>query len=145
VAPSNVRVQGNTINTQSDPVNGAAEALFVSTPDLGADAAFTATVLDNTVNINDPGGTALRGMAVQSTQDTTNGCFRVSGNDVNYTPAAPAGVNGIRLRQVAPAVARLEGSGASAAAVLAANNPLSTTEVIGSVSLVAAGTCLAPP
>lgn len=137
VAPANVLVQNNTINTQSDPVNGIAEPLFVSTPDANTDPGFTASVINNVVNINDPAALALRGIAVQSTQNVSAGCIDVRGNDVNYTPSAPAGVNGIRVRQVAPATLQMEpgtGSGTVASA-LATNNPLSTTEVVGTVTL----------
>lgn len=151
VAPANVLIEGNTINTFSDPVNGIAESLFVSTPDSGRAPSFTATVKDNVVYINDPAGTSLRGIALQSTQNDgatgSNGCFRVSGNDVNYSPAAPAGVNGLRVRQAGTGVVRLEQgvSSGAPATVLAANNPLSTTEVVGTVTVVPNGTCLAAP
>jgi hypothetical protein len=100
------------------------------------------------VNINDPGATSLRGIGVQSTQGNGtvngNGCFIISGNDVNYAPAAPGGVNGLRLRQAGNGVARLEGTGAPGA-FLASANPLSTTEVLGTVTVVPIGTCLAQP
>jgi hypothetical protein len=151
VATANVLIEANTINTFSDPVNGIAEPLFVSTPDSGRAPSFTATVKDNIVNINDPAATSLRGIALQSTQNDgatgSNGCYRVSGNDVNYSPAAPAGVNGLRVRQAGTGVLRLEqgSSSGSAATVLAANNPASTTEVVGTVTVVANGTCLAAP
>jgi hypothetical protein len=145
---ANLLISGNTINTQSDPASGLAEALFVSTPDVNTGPAFTARVINNTVNINDPGATSLRGIAVQSTQGNGtvngNGCFVISGNDVNHTPAAPAGVNGLRLRQAGNGVARLEGTGAADAS-LAAANPASTTEVIGTVTVVSSGTCLPQP
>jgi hypothetical protein len=146
VATANVLIEANTINTFSDPVNGIAEPLFVSTPDSGRAPSFTATVNDNIVNINDPGLTALRGIALQSTQNDgatgSNGCFRASGNDVNYSGATPT--NGIRLRQAGTGVVRLEGSGAPAT-VLANNNPSSTTEVLGTVTVVPTGTCQAAP
>jgi hypothetical protein len=145
---ANLLISGNTINTQSDPVNGLAEALFVSTPDANTSPAYTARVLNNIVNINDPGGTSLRGIAVQSTQGSgavnSNGCFVISGNDVNHAPAAPAGVNGLRLRQAGSGIARFEGSG-DAATILATNNPLSTTEVLGTIIVVPVGTCLPQP
>jgi hypothetical protein len=145
---ANLLISGNTINTQSDPANGLAEALFVSTPDANTGPAYTARVLNNIVNINDPAGTSLRGIGVQSTQGNgtvnSNGCFVITGNDVSYSPAAPAGVNGLRLRQAGSGVARLEGTGAPDT-FLASANPLSTTEVLGTVTVVASGTCLPQP
>jgi hypothetical protein len=149
VAPANVLLESNTVNTQSHPVDGLAEVIFVSTPDANTDPSFTATVLNNVVNINDPGGTALRGIAVQSTQDISAGCIDVRGNDVNYTPAAPVGINGIRVRQVAPATLLMERGVAplasTAAVALATNNPLSTTEVVGTVIVVENNVCQNPP
>lgn len=149
VSTANVLVDANSINTFSDPVSGIAEPLFVSTPDANTDPAFTATVTNNVVNINDPNGTALRGIAIQSTQNVSAGCIDVRGNDVNYTPVAPAGVNGIRVRQVAPATLQMERGNAlisaTAAAALATNNPSSTTEVLGTVTVVENNICQTAP
>src|SRR5207253_330848 len=55
-------IDSNTINTTSDPVNGIAEPLFVSTLDAGTSPLIYATVSNNTVNITDPNQTALRGI-----------------------------------------------------------------------------------
>lgn len=147
VSNANILVHGNTIHTQSQPGTGLSEPLFVSTPDADTDPSFTATVTNNVVNINDPGAAALRGIAVQSTQAVSAGCFDVRGNDVNYTPSAPSGVNGLRVRQAGSGTAQLEqgASSGAAAAVLAANNPLCTTEVVGTVTVVSNGTCQEPP
>ena len=145
VSTANVLVDANTINTFSDPAGGLPEPLFISTPDANTDPSFTATITNNVVNITDPGGTSLRGIAIQSTQNISAGCIDVRGNDVNYTPAAPA--NGIRVRQVNPATLQLEqgASAGTAATVLAANNPLSTTEVLGTVTVVGNSTCQPAP
>lgn len=147
VSNANILVHGNTIHTQSEPGVGLSEPLFVSTPDANTDPSFTATVTNNVVNIHDPGAAALRGIAVQSTQTVSAGCFDVRGNDVNYTPSAPMGVNGLRVRQAGSGTAQLEqGTSAGAAnVVLAANNPLCTTEVVGTVTVVSNGTCQEPP
>jgi hypothetical protein len=136
---SKVVIDGNTINTIADPVNGLAESLFVSTPDAGTDPIVYVQVSNNVVNIDDNNHLALRGIAVQSTQDTSTMHADVRGNDVNYLDGAPAGVNGIRVRQVSPATLDLEPGvgGANAAAVLANNNPLSTTEIVGTVTVSA--------
>jgi hypothetical protein len=58
---------------------------------------------------------------------------------VNYLDGAPSGVNGIRVRQVNPATLDIEPGvgGATAALVLANNNPLSTTEIVGTVTVSA--------
>lgn len=149
---ANVLIDGNTINTVSDPVNGLAQPLFVSTPDGNTNPAFSATVINNTVNIIDPSGTSSNGIAVQATQGTSailhaDGCFDVRNNDVNYTPSAPMGINGIRVRQNGFATVQLEQgiSAGAASTVLAANNPATTTEILGTVNVVSNSTCLPPP
>jgi uncharacterized repeat protein (TIGR01451 family) len=152
-APANIRVHGNSITTFSDPVNGIAEPIFVSTPDAGTDPYFTARVTDNSVTINDSAGTSLRGIGIQATQGNTppnnsQGCFIVSGNNVTYVPGPPAGVNGLRVRQNANGSVRLERGAAlltdPAATVLDVNNP-ATVEALGTVTVVENGTCLPQP
>jgi len=146
VSTANILIDNNTINTFSDPVNGLAEPLFVGTPDPGSSPSFTATVTNNTVNITDTGGTALRGIAAGVQVAGPTGCFDVRNNDVNYLSGAPGGVNGIRVGFPARTVQLEQGASAgSAATVLAANNPLSTTEVLGTVTVVSNSTCLAAP
>jgi hypothetical protein len=71
VSISKVLMDGNTIHTIADPVNGLAESLMVSTPDPNTDPLIYATVSNNVVNIDDNNHLALRGIAVQSTQDTS--------------------------------------------------------------------------
>jgi hypothetical protein len=109
-------------------------------------------VINNTVNIIDPSGTSSNGIAVQATQGTSailhaDGCFDVRNNDVNYTPSAPMGINGIRVRQNGFATVQLEQgiSAGAASTVLAANNPATTTEILGTVNVVSNSTCLPPP
>ena len=65
---ANILIDNNTINTFSDPASGLSEPLFVSTPDANTGPSFSATVINNDVNITDPAGILLRGIAIQSTQ-----------------------------------------------------------------------------
>jgi hypothetical protein len=141
-APSNIRIASNTVAENS--TGGVSRGIFVDTPDTNTTPSFTATVTGNSVSVGD-NVAGLQGIGLQARRGT--GCFRVSSNTVTFPNGTPAGVVGIRLRQVAPGVANLEqgGSAGTAAIVLAANNPGSTTEVLGAVTVVANGTCLAAP
>ncbi|MGH9929338.1 MAG: beta strand repeat-containing protein, partial [Pyrinomonadaceae bacterium] len=142
VAPSNIKIDSNTVAENS--TGGVSRGIFVDTPDTSTTPSFTATVTSNTVSVGD-NVAGLQGIGLQARRGT--GCFRVSSNTVTFPNGTPAGVFGIRLRQVSPGVANLEQGAAAgtAAARLAANNPGSTTEVIGTVTVVANGTCLTAP
>lgn len=146
-APASLRIASNTVHAFSDPAVGVPEAIFVSTPDAGTSPSFNATVIDNAVDILDPAKTALRGIAVQATQAAA-GVLDVRNNSVTYTSGAPVGVNGLRVRQAGTATLQLaQGSSTlatPAGTVLSANNTGATTEVLGTVTVVANGTFTAP-
>jgi Domain of unknown function (DUF4214)/Bacterial Ig domain len=142
VAPSNIKITSNTVAENS--TSGVSRGIFVDTPDTNTTPSFTATITSNSVSVGD-NVAGLQGIGLQVRRGT--GCFRVSSNTVTFPNGTPAGVNGIRVRQADPGAANLEqgGSAGTAATVLAANNAASTTEVIGTVTVVANGTCLAAP
>jgi hypothetical protein len=142
-AISNVLIENNTVTENS--TSGVARGILVDTPDSSTTPNFTATVTDNSVAVGD-NVAGLQGVVVQARRGT--GCFDVEGNTVTFPNGTPAGVVGVRARQASPGAANLaQGISGSltASTVLAANNPSSTTEVIGTVTVVANGTCLAPP
>lgn len=99
---------------------------------------FDATATNNTVNLTDTvnGIVAL----VVTARKSSTACMNISANTASV---ATAGVNAIRARQADTATANLFGSGANSAAVLAANNPASTTEVLGTIGLTGVA-CLVP-
>jgi VCBS repeat-containing protein len=143
---ANVLIESNTV-TENSTV-GTSRGIFVDTPDANTTPAFTATILNNTVSIAD-NNSGLQGVAVQSRRGS--GCFDIRGNTVTYPNGIPAGITGIRLRQVAPGTANLE-VGTSALAnpantVLTDNNPAASggTEVLGTATVVNNSTCSAPP
>jgi VCBS repeat-containing protein len=146
VSTAKVTIDNNTINTIADPVNGLAEPLFVDTPDSGTDPLVYVSVTNNTVNIDDDANVALRGIAVQSRQSISQMHADVTGNIVNFLDGAGSAV-GIRVRQSGSGTLDLEPGvgGANAAAVLAANNPGSTTQVLGTVTVSANNSVVIPP
>ncbi|MHB8800639.1 MAG: putative Ig domain-containing protein [Thermoanaerobaculia bacterium] len=142
VAPANVLIDDNTVTERS--TNGTARGIFVDTPDTSTTPGFTTTITNNSVSVHD-NVAGLRGIEASVRRGT--GCFDIQGNTVTYPNGIPSGVVGLRLRQVAPATANLEqgGSAGSPAAVLAANNPATTTEVLNTVTVVGNNTCSPPP
>jgi hypothetical protein len=106
---------------------------------------YHATVSKNTVSVGD-NVNGVGGLVVQARQ-SSDLCANIHGNTVNFPNGTPAGILGLRARQVAPAAFDLEqsvGCSGTAAAVLACRNPGSTTEVLGTITVVPAGTCLLP-
>lgn len=144
VAPAKLKIDGNTITQNS--TTGVARGILVDTPDTNTTPTYNAVVTNNTVHIMD-NVAGVGGIVVQGRRGPAGlTCAKVETNTVDFPNGNP-GVNGIRVRQVSPATVNLEtGSGSgTAAAVLATNNPLSTTEVLGTVGVVANGTCPGPP
>ena len=94
--------------------------------------------MDNVAGVN--------GIAVQARQSAT-ACSDIRNNTVTYPNGVPAGVFGLRLRQANTGNVYLE-QGISAGTppvVIAVNNPASTTEIIGTVTVVGNNTCQSAP
>ena len=102
-----------------------------------APAALRDTALDGVTGVGPIVVQARRGV----------GCFDIRNNGATFPNGNSAGIIGIRARQVAPGAANLEQgiSAGTAAVVLAANNPATTTEVLGTVNVVNNNTCSPPP
>jgi hypothetical protein len=150
ISQARLLIHGNTV-TQGSAM-GLAGCILVDTPHASTSPTFHATVTRNQVAVlNNVTGTW--GIAVQARQ-SSNGHFRIGrrfigdpdGNTVTYPSGVPPGVLGVRARHAAPATASLEtgSSGGLAAAVLAANNPASTTEVLGTISVVGNSDVITP-
>ncbi|MCQ3973900.1 MAG: hypothetical protein DPW09_10680 [Anaerolineae bacterium] len=138
-----VRIDGNTVINNS--TSGVARGILVDTPDTNTSPAFHATVTNNTVAVGD-NVNGVAGLVVQSRQ-SSDACANIGSNTVTFPNGTPMGVFGIRARQVTPATYDLEGSAScpgAPASVLSCRNPGSTTEVLGTLTVVAAGTCLLP-
>jgi hypothetical protein len=122
-----LKFDSNTINHY-----GTLRAIAVDTGTPTTNPIFHAIATNNVINSFDAvnGVTPLRISARQS----STGCFHVAQNSGSV---ATTGVPHTQVRQVSPAVATLQGSGASSAAVLAANHPAlpGLTNVTGTVSL----------
>ncbi|MES2933470.1 MAG: Ig-like domain repeat protein [Pseudomonadota bacterium] len=143
VAPANILVQGNTVIQNS--TSGTSRAILVDTPDTNTSPSFTASVINNAVSVGD--NVAGVGPIVVQARQSSTGCFDVRNNTATF-PNGDPGVNGVRVRQVAPAIASLEAgiSGAgTAATVLDDNHSGATTEVLGTVTVVNNSTCAAAP
>jgi hypothetical protein len=143
VAPSNVLIDNNTIAENS--TSGVSRGILVDTPDSSTSPGFTATITNNHVSVGD-NVAGLQGIVAQARQASA-GCFDIRTNTVTFPNGTPSGVVGIRLRQANTATAQLEQgiSSGTPAAVLAANNAASTTEVIGTVTVVSNSTCQVAP
>lgn len=137
-AGATARIRVNNNNVTQNSTTGVARGILIDTPDASTNPNYHATVSGNTVAGTDT-VVGVGVLVVQSRQSST-GCMSISGNNASV---ATAGVTAIRARQVAPATASLSGSGATSATVLAANNPASTTEVLGTIALTGAA-CLLP-
>lgn len=141
-ASSNILIDSNTVTENG--TSGVSRGIFVDTPDASTTPSFTATVTNNNVSVGD-NAAGLQGIVLQSRRAA--GCFDVRGNTVTFPNGTPPGINGLRLRQVNPGTAQLEqgASAGTAAVVLAANNPASTTEVLGTVTVVGNNACQVAP
>lgn len=143
MSTANILIEANIVTQNS--TSGVSRGILVDTPDSGTSPSFTATIIGNTVYIMDNVG-GVNGIAAQARQSSV-GCFDVRNNTVNYPNGVPAGVLGLRVRQAGSATANLEqgGSAGVATVVIAANNPLSTTEILGTVNVVTNNFCLIAP
>jgi len=143
VSQARVRIDSNTVVNNSTA--GTVRGILVDTPDASTTPAFHATVTNNSVAVGDNVG-GVAGLVVQGRQGADT-CANIGSNTVTFPNGTPGGVLGIRARQANTATFDLEGSGlcsGTAAAVLACRNPASTTEVLGTLTVVGAGTCLLP-
>ncbi len=142
VSPARVRIDGNVVVNNSTA--GTVRGILVDTPDASTSPSFHATVTNNSVAVGD-NVAGVGGLVVQARQSST-GCTSIGSNTVTFPNGNP-GVNGLRARQAAPATMTLESTGpcpGAAAAVLACRNPAATTEVLGTITVVGASTCLLP-
>lgn len=144
VSQARILVEQNAITQNS--TSGVARGILIDTPDTGTTPAFDATVVNNLVNIGD-NVTGVVGLVAQARNGA--GRFDVRLNRVNFPNGVPAGVAGLRVRQNTAAgtasLARgVSASGSPAATVIAANNTLSTTEILGTVTVIENGVVLAP-
>ena len=142
ISTANILVQNNNITENS--TMGVSRPIEINTPDANTSPSFTVSVIGNTASVGDNvGGVGIQVAARQSSA----GCFDIRNNTVTFPNGTPPGVFGLRARQAGSATANLEqgASSGSAATVLAANNPGSTTEVLGTVNVVSNSTCQSPP
>ena len=148
VSNANVLIQNNNVTQNS--TSGTVRGILVDNPDANTSPSFTVSVLNNTVavgdNVNGVGGLVVQSRQGQNPPNTA-GCFDIRGNTVTYPNGTPAGVLGLRARQSTTATASLEqgSSAGTAAVVLAANNPASTTEALGTIGVVGNSTCQNAP
>jgi hypothetical protein len=142
VSQARIRIDGNNVTNNS--LTGTTRGIIVDTPDASTSPSFHATVTNNSVSVGD-NIAGVGGLVVQSRQSAT-AVANIHSNTVTFPNGNP-GVNGLRARQVAPATYSLEQSAScvgTAASVLACGNPGSSTEVLGTISVVAAGSTLLP-
>ena len=143
LSQARVRVDGNTVTNNS--TSGTTRGIIVDTPDTNTSPVFHATVTNNAVAVGD-NVNGVAGIVVQARQ-SSDACANIGSNTVTFPNGTPGGVLGIRARQVSPATYDLEGSAlcsGTAGSVLSCRNPASTTEVLGTLTVVPAGTCLLP-
>jgi hypothetical protein len=143
VSNARVRIEGNTVVNNS--TSGTTRGILVDTPDASTSPKFDVTVTNNSVSVGD-NVAGVAGLVIQSRQ-SADVCANIGGNTVTFPNGTPAGVLGLRARQVSPAAYDLESTASctgTAAAVLSCRNPSSTTEVLGTLTVVPAGTCLLP-
>ena len=143
VSISNLLVENNTVIQNS--TSGISRGILIDTPDSGTSPSFTARVVGNNVSVMD-NVAGVNGIAVQARQSAT-ACSDIRNNTVTYPNGVPAGVFGLRLRQANTGNVYLE-QGISAGTppiVIAVNNPASTTEIIGTVTVVGNNTCQSAP
>ncbi len=143
ISQARVRLDGNNVTNNS--TSGTTRGILVDTPDGSTSPAFSTTATNNSVSVGD-NIAGVAGLVAQARQ-SSDACANIGSNTVTFPNGTPGGVNGLRARQVAPATYDLEqsaGCTGTAAAVLGCRNPASTTEVLGTLTVVAAGTCLLP-
>jgi VCBS repeat-containing protein len=143
VSQARVRIDGNSVTNNS--TIGTARGILVDTPDTSTSPGFQATVTNNSVAVGD-NVAGVAGIVVQARQ-SSDGCANIGGNTVTFPNGTPDGVLGLRARQANTAAYDLEQSASctgTAAAILTCRNPSSTTEVLGTLNTVSAGTCLLP-
>ncbi|MCM3874880.1 MAG: putative Ig domain-containing protein [Thermoanaerobaculia bacterium] len=144
-APANLLIDGNVVTQNS--TSGTVRGILVDTPDSSTTPSFTATITNNSVAVGD-NVAGVAGLVAQSRR--AGACFDIRNNVVTFPNGNP-GVFGLRLRQVAPGTANLEQGSAllsdPASTVLQTNNSGSgtTTEVLGTVTVVNNSGCAAPP
>lgn len=136
---ANATILVNANNVTQNSTTGVCRAILIDEPDTNTSPAFCATVTGNTAIVTDN----VAGVVpiVCQKRRTGVGTFDVRGN-ITTVPGG-LGIAGLRVRQVAPGTCQLEqgSSAGTPAAVLAANNPSSTTEVLGTVAVVPNTTC----
>jgi hypothetical protein len=143
VSQARLNIAGNSVTNNS--TSGTTRGILVDTPDGSTTPAFHATVSGNTVSVGD-NVAGVSGLVVQGRQGS-DACANIHTNTVTFPNGTPAGINGLRARQANTATYDLEqgpGCEGTAAAVLACRNLASTTEVLGTLTVVSAGTCLLP-
>ncbi len=136
VAPSRVLVSNNDL--LQDSTTGGTRGIVIDTPNNNTNPQFDATVVNNTVSLTNP-NFAVAAIGISARQ-LSSACMNISGNNVSVVAQ---GVAAILAQQDSPATAFLYGTGVDAAAVLVAGNPMSTTEVSGTLNLTAVP-CLLP-
>lgn len=143
-ATANILIDNNTVTQNS--TGGVSRGIFVDTPDNNTIPSYTVTVTNNTVHVGDGAG-GVNGIALQCRRGS--GCFDVRGNTVDFPNGNTGSIFGLRVRQAAPGALNLE-RGAEALAsppltVLNTNNPATTNEVFGTITVVDNNACLTPP
>jgi hypothetical protein len=139
VSTANILIDNNSISEPSTV--GTPRPILVDTPDANTTPSFTARVINNTVTNVDP----TFGTSADVTVRRGAACFDVRNNSVS-------GPFGIRVRQSMPdaaSTAQLErgvSAANDAATVLDDNHPVGTvTSVLGTITVVNNGACLAAP
>lgn len=143
ISTARLRIDGNVVTNNS--ITGVARGILVDTPDASTSPKFDVTVTNNTVSVGD-NTAGVAGIAVQGRQ-VSDACASIGSNTVTFPNGTPGGVFGLRARQANTATYDLEQTGpcsGAAATVLACRNPGSTTEVLGTLTPSAAGSCLLP-
>jgi hypothetical protein len=149
VARARVQISQNYVSTDSKE-----PGVLITTPDPAATPAIDATISTNHVDMNDL--TATLGMVIGATQGgaSTDLCANIITNNSHHYPNGPAG-GGVLAQQAGGATFRLELGNADVgdppATVLQRNQLLSQaplvqteTQVTGTLSVVANGSCLLP-
>jgi hypothetical protein len=143
ISDARLRIDGNNVTNNS--TSGTTRGILVDTPDGSTTPAFHATVSNNTVSVGDNIG-GVAGLVVQARQ-ASDGCANIHTNTVTFPNGTPGGIFGLRARQANTATFDLEQSASCMGtpdAVLACRNPGATTEVLGTLTVVPAGSCLLP-
>jgi hypothetical protein len=143
LAPARIEIDGNTVVNNS--TTGTTRAILVDTPDSARTPSFHATVSNNSATVTD----AIAGVIPIVVQCRNAASASLTANIFGNTTTVPGGlgINGLRARQNDGANYNLEQSASctgTAAAVLACRNPGATTEVLGTINVVAAGSTQTP-